>query len=453
VHIAAWLRELGLERYAQAFQESEIDAQILPKLTADDLKDIGVTAVGHRRKLLEEIAALGGPASAPQMDPSAAAETTPMATPPPEATLAPAPAREAERRQLTVLFCDLVGSTELSARLDPEDMGKVIRAYQDAAAGEIARFDGFVAQFLGDGVLAYFGWPNAHEDEAERAVRAGLAAVAHVAGLTTVSGERLAARVGIATGTVVVGELIGQQDSQQRAVVGETPNLAARLQALAQPGQVVVSWATRGLVGDLFELVDLGEIHLKGLTLPVHAFAVSGERPVESRFEALQGALLAQEHCEEDGIELTERAAADLDRLGLGWFRPFVPCALVTTHLDNDNPERAAPLIAQTFARIDKTGERWIEPEMHRLNGEATLLGSGDAIAAESDFKRALDLAQSQSAKSWELRGAVSLARLWAEQGGRHKAHDLLARVYDWSTEGFETADLKDAKALLDELR
>ena len=161
--IAAWLRELGLERYEEAFRENEIDAEILPKLTADDLKDIGVTTVGHRRKLLEAIAALAEPASVPQAVQSAPAEAAPRARP-----------AEAERRQLTVLFCDLVGSTELSARLDPEDMGAVIRAYQDCCAEVVERWDGHVAKYMGDGVLAYFGWPQAHEDDAERAVRAGL---------------------------------------------------------------------------------------------------------------------------------------------------------------------------------------------------------------------------------------------------------------------------------------
>ena len=162
--IAAWLRELGLERYEEAFRENEIDAEILPKLTADDLKDIGVTTVGHRRKLLEAIAALAEPALAPQAEPSAPAEAAPKARP-----------AEAERRQLTVLFCDLVGSTELSAQLDPEDMGAVIRAYQECCAEVVERWGGHVAKYMGDGVLAYFGWPQAHEDEAERAVRAGLA--------------------------------------------------------------------------------------------------------------------------------------------------------------------------------------------------------------------------------------------------------------------------------------
>src|SRR5512132_3012788 len=148
---------------------------------------------------------------------------------------------EAERRQLTVLFVDLVGSTALSARLDPEAMGELIRAYQKKVAAEVARFEGHVAKYMGDGVLAYFGRPNAHEDDAERAVRAGLAIARSIAGLEAPDGGRLAARVGIATGLVVVGELVGDQEARERAVVGETPNLAARLQALAGPSEAVSS--------------------------------------------------------------------------------------------------------------------------------------------------------------------------------------------------------------------
>jgi class 3 adenylate cyclase len=186
VDIAAWLRELGLERYEEAFRENEIDAEILPKLTADDLKDIGVTIVGHRRKLLEAIGTLAEAALAPQAEPTATVEAAPKAK-----------SAEAERRQLTVLFCDLVGSTALSARLDPEDMGRVIRAYQGTCTEVVERWGGHVAKYIGDGVLAYFGWPRAHEDDAERAVRAGLAIIDALAELETPVDAPLAARVGI----------------------------------------------------------------------------------------------------------------------------------------------------------------------------------------------------------------------------------------------------------------
>src|SRR5262245_28386381 len=195
----------------------------------------------------------------------------------------------AERRQLTVLFCDLVGSTALSTRLDPEDMGRVIRAYQSTCTDEVGRWGGHIAKYMGDGVLAYFGWPHAHEDEAERAVRAGLAIVNTVAGLETPVNAPLAARVGIATGLVMVGELIGQGAAQEQTVVGETPNLSARLQALAEPGSVVISQATRRLVGGLFELEDLGPQRLKGFAAPLTAFRVEGEGRAEGRFDALHG--------------------------------------------------------------------------------------------------------------------------------------------------------------------
>jgi class 3 adenylate cyclase/predicted ATPase len=288
VDILAWLRELGLERYEQAFRENEIAADILPKLTADDLKDIGVTIVGHRRKLLEAIAALAQPTLAQQAGPSTPAEASPTARP-----------AAAERRQLTVMFVDLVGSTALSAALDPEEMGAAIRVYQNAVAGETLRFEGHIAKFMGDGVLAYFGWPQAHEDDAERAVRAALALARAVSELE-VSGHRLSARIGIATGLVVVGEAIGEGEAQERSVVGETPNLAARLQALASPGSVVIGQATRRLVGTLFELTDLGPTRIKGFAEPIAAFVVQGEGSADGRFEALHGQrltpLIGREH-------------------------------------------------------------------------------------------------------------------------------------------------------------
>jgi class 3 adenylate cyclase len=216
--VAAWLRDLGLERYEPAFCDNGIDAEILPKLTVEDLNDIGVTRVGDRRKLLEAIAALRERAR-----PSPVVEQPSLPGPP--AT----PFPEAERRQVTVMFCDLVGSTALSARLDPEDLRAVIGAYHRCVAAVIERAGGFVAKYMGDGVLAYFGYPRADEHDAERAVRAGLALVEAVTGLDAGAEMRLQVRVGIATGLVVVGDLIGQGEARERGVVGETPNLAARL--------------------------------------------------------------------------------------------------------------------------------------------------------------------------------------------------------------------------------
>jgi class 3 adenylate cyclase len=268
VDISAWLRELGLERYEQAFQKGEIDPAILPELTDADLKELGIP-LGPRKQLLKAISALAA------------------GTGPPSARDTRRP--EAERRQLTVMFADLVGSTELAARLDPEDMGRLIRAYQDRCAQVVERWGGHVAKYMGDGVLAYFGWPQAHEDEAERAVRAGLELVTAVGRLRP-GDEPLAARVGIATGLVMVGELIGEGAAREEAVVGETPNLAARLQALAKPGRVVISQATRRLVGGLFELADLGPARVKGFAAPLIAWRVAGETRTEGRFEARQTA-------------------------------------------------------------------------------------------------------------------------------------------------------------------
>ena len=230
VDIGDWLRGLGLERYADAFRDSDVGVDVLPDLTDADLQELGVS-LGDRKRLLKAALSLR------EQDHG----RVPPPAPHPRASRMPLPpCREptAERRQLTVMFVDLVGSTALAGRLDPEDMSELIRAYQNAVAGEIARYQGHVAKFMGDGVLAYFGWPRSHEDEAERAVRAGLALVAAVTKLTgRPARRRLAARVGIATGLVVVGELIGEGAAKEQTVVGETPNLAARLQALASPGQ------------------------------------------------------------------------------------------------------------------------------------------------------------------------------------------------------------------------
>jgi class 3 adenylate cyclase len=278
VDVGAWLRGLGLGQYEPTFRDNDIDAGLLPTLTADDLRELGIASLGHRKRLVAAISMLTGPAD---LQPSPALPLVP--TPPPAS-----PVPQAERRQLTVMFVDLVGSTELSHRLDPEEMSKLLRTYQNAVTGEVARFEGHVAKLMGDGVLCYFGWPRAHEDEAERAVRAGLAIAGAVPPLVTPAGGPLAARVGIATGVVVVGELVGEGAAREEAVVGETPNLAARLQALAEPGGVVVSDATRRLVGGLFGLEDLGPQRLKGIEAPVHVFAVRGERATDDRFAARQ---------------------------------------------------------------------------------------------------------------------------------------------------------------------
>lgn len=272
--IASWLARLGLDKYIEAFTANEVDFDALRHLTEDDLRELGLP-VGPRRKVLAAISALDDDTMSPASSVSA--------------PVSAAPVREAERRQLTVVFIDLVGSTELSQRLDPEEMRDVIRAYQSAVSAEIARYEGYVAKLMGDGVLAYFGWPRAHEDDAERAVRASLAAAAATASLTTPSGEPLAARIGIATGLVVVGDLVGEGSAQEEAVVGETPNLAARMQALAEPNTVVIAGGTNRLVVGLFEMIDLGHRQLKGFATPIRAWRIIGEADTEGRFDALHG--------------------------------------------------------------------------------------------------------------------------------------------------------------------
>src|SRR5262245_49622138 len=216
-----------------------------------------------------------------------------------------APTSSAERRQLTVLFCALVGPTALASRMDPEDMREVIGAYHRCVADAVARLGGFIAKFMGDGALVYFGYPQAHEDDAERAVRAGLALVDAVGRLK--APEPLRVRVGIGTGLVVVGDLITSGEGKERGVVGETPNLAARLQALAEPNAVVIGPQTRRLLGDLFERRDLGAVELKGFPEPIHAYQVIRESALESRFEALHGATLTPLVGREEEIDLLQR--------------------------------------------------------------------------------------------------------------------------------------------------
>jgi class 3 adenylate cyclase len=268
MEIGAWLRSLGLERYESAFRENEIDWEALPKLTAEDLKDLGVVLGGHRRRLLDAITALG---SAKEL---------------PAPARGPAVTAEAERRQLTVMFCDLVGSTPLSTRFDPEDLREIVGAYHRCVADTVGRFAGFVAKYMGDGVLVYFGYPEAHEDDAERAVRAGLAVIDAIGRLATP--EPLNVRLGVASGLVVVGDLIGAGAAQERGVVGETPNLAARLQALAAPGTLVIAENTRRQIGGLFEVEGLGPRALAGFAEPQRAWRVIGESGMLSRFEALR---------------------------------------------------------------------------------------------------------------------------------------------------------------------
>ena len=228
--IRRWLEGLDLGRYVEMFQANAVDLELLLDLDEADLEKLGVAALGHRKKLLRAIAELG---SEPASTATAADATRPS---------------EAERRQLTVMFCDLVGSTALSEQLDPEDLRAVIGAFQEACAGVIAGFEGYIARYMGDGLLVYFGYPQAHEDDAVRAVRTGLGIVAAVGNLNNHQDEVLEVRVGIATGLVVVGDIVGEGASEERAVTGETPNLAARLQGVAAPNTVVIADSTQRLI-------------------------------------------------------------------------------------------------------------------------------------------------------------------------------------------------------------
>src|SRR6202030_2876249 len=269
--IADWLEKLDLGQYAQRFAENGIDVSVLHHLTDEDLKELGVP-LGHRRKILATINQ-GAGSTQPFANATAGIESRTQEAPAPE------------RRQVTIMFADLVGSTALSGRMDPEDLREVISAYQKCVAQIVGRFDGFVAKYMGDGVLVYFGYPEAHEDDPERAVRAGLELVAAVGDLKTHSA--LQTRVGIATGLLVIGDLIGSGASQEQAIIGETPNLAARLQGIAEPNTVVIAEGTRRLLGNLFELQDLEAKDLKGITGPVQAWAALGASSAKGRLDAL----------------------------------------------------------------------------------------------------------------------------------------------------------------------
>jgi class 3 adenylate cyclase/predicted ATPase len=283
-----WLREIGLAQYAEVFRANDIEIELLGRLTNDDLKDIGVASFGHRRKLLEAIAGLTGVSSGS-----------------PEPAIEPKAHDAAERRQVTVMFSDMVGSTALSTRMDPEDLREVIAAYQKCVSETVHRFGGFVAKYMGDGVLIYFGYPQAHEDDAERAVRAGLELIGAVAALRL--SVLLQTRIGIATGLVVVGDLVGFGEAQERAVVGETPNLAARLQGIAEPNTVVIAESTRRLLGNFFELQDLGPKDLKGIAGAMRAWAALRASSVEGRFEALHASKLTALVGREEELELLRR--------------------------------------------------------------------------------------------------------------------------------------------------
>src|SRR6478752_3590156 len=282
MNIGGWLRNLGLERYELLFIENAIDSDVLAELTEGDLEKIGIP-LGDRKRLIKAIRTML--ADSPTTFTSGVGENAQSGQPHVAA---------AERRHLTVMICDLVGSTALSARLDPEDLRAVIDAYHAACARITLTYDGFLAEFRGDGILAFFGYPRAHEDDAERTVRAGLDIIAVVAGLETRAAEPLAVRIGIATRIVVVGDRGGEGRLREHAVVGDAPNLAARLQALVEPNTVVIAESTRRLLGDLFLLRDLGQQEVKGIGEQVGAWAVEGLLASGIRFRAVRPAGLAE---------------------------------------------------------------------------------------------------------------------------------------------------------------
>jgi len=273
--IAHWLHDLGLEKYGDVFHANDIDLRALPHLTDTDLRELGVS-LGHRRIMLAAVSAL----SAAPLPPSGAARGL-------------AAVDHGERRLVSVLFCDMVGSTELSRRLDAEDMRQLLQTYQECVAGAVARWGGHLAQYLGDGVMAYFGWPTAYEDQAERAVRAALEALAAVKKLDAGAAGPISSRIAIATGEVVIGDL-SSAGRQEGGIAGETPNFAARLQQCAEADQLVISEATRGLIGSAFDITDCGTRLMKGFHGGVRLYRVDGVRDAESRFDATRGQSLSR---------------------------------------------------------------------------------------------------------------------------------------------------------------
>lgn len=374
--VAGWLRALGLEKYQATFCEHEITAAVLPNLSADDLKDLGIAPVGHRRRLLDAIALLRAgnePVSVPSLgEPQAIGQPT------------------AERRQISVMFCDMADSTTLSTRLDPEDLSAVIRGYQSCVAATIARFGGFIARYVGDGALIYFGWPEAHEGDAERTVRAALAVIAAI-DQAPIHGQCLRVRIGIATGLVVIGAPIGSGDARQQTAIGETPNLAARLQGLAGASGIAIDETTHRQLGRLFEYRDLGKLELKGFPSPVSVWLVLGEVRGASRFEALHAATLAPligrdgelallEWCWQQAIGGEGQAILVTGEAGIGKSRLI---AALEQRL-----ESARPTLLRYFCSPDQTDVA-LHPVIAALRHEADIT-SGDTDAAQLAKLRAL---------------------------------------------------------------
>ena len=309
--ISGWLEQLGLSSYLQAFLDNDIDAENLPHLTSTDLVELGVASVGHRRRLLDAIARLAVAGQVQRPDPK---EKPPAPRAP---AVAPRPLAIAERRQVTTLFCDLVGYTKLSSDFDPEIVLELLTSYKDICATLIESYGGHVLRYVGDGVLATFGYPRAREDDAARAVATGLILAKEIGTLTTPKGDRLEVRIGIATGMVVAGDLVGDAAVEKHSLVGEAPNLAARLQGEATAGEVLIAEATARIIGGQFRLENLGARNLKGYDAPIAAYRVLGEQRGATRFEAVHGASsLPMISREAEIARLVDRATAAL--LGQG---------------------------------------------------------------------------------------------------------------------------------------
>ena len=393
MEIAVWLEAIGLGQYGRQFADNDVDFDALPLLTDQDLRELGVS-LGHRRKLLAAIAALVSAPPAPQ----GAGRSAPAAV----STLGQMPEQvSTERRQVTVMFCDLVGSTAMSARLDPEDMREVITAYQRKVAETIERHAGYVAKYMGDGALIYFGYPRAREDDVERAVRAGLELAETIGNLRSRVEERLSARIGIATGLVVIGDLVGTGEAQERGIVGDTPNLAARLQAVAEPGWVVIAEGTRQLLGRLFEFEDLGPREFKGLAGPVRAWRAIRPGRGESRFEALhEGGLTALVGRDEE-MELLyrrwRRASAGAGQVALVSGEPGIGKSRLVVGLDERiagepcirlhcscSPQHADSALHPVVAQLERAaGFIPEDDERARLDKLDRLLARGGASAED----------------------------------------------------------------------
>jgi len=397
--VGEWLRGLGLAQYERAFLDNNIDGNVLHRLTVEDLRDLGVTSVGHRRRLLDALGAL-----------EEAKPNEELVKPPTGGATG-----KAERRQLSVMFCDLVGSTALAAQLDPEDLRELIGMYHAAATDEILQSKGHVAQYLGDGVLAYFGYPQAHENDAERAVRVGLRLVERIAALE--AAQPLQIRVAIATGLVVVGDLIGTGEAKERGAVGETPNLAARLQAMAPPNGVLIDEATQLLVRDLFDYRDLGLVEARGFERKVRVSQVLGANPlIENRFDALRGTALTPLVGRGEEIEMLMRrwrsAKADSGQVVIVSGEPGIGKSRLASSLRQHL--RKQPHTLLRYSCSEQHRDTALYPIIHHIE-RAAGFGREDAISTRL---KKLELLLSETTESIaEIAGLFANLLGLAEQG------------------------------------